>query len=666
MKHFEKALKRRVIEDFVKSNSRSPTSQELRILLTKAGVAKPNLDKIGFSGYDVERPGFGQHASASQETANRRAFVDDLRAINGELDSLFGSLDDSFRGFMTNAYRLNRLLDIQGSRADNLLLLTSTADVFLHGIEEEFGAQNRVDLIKSTASVEAGAVTLPKQNWAEVNLEDATIRAAAFSASTLLGQSATSPVHALVETDGSTWEYLVYTDRERGRVSLLIDIVFTEDTDVSELRLNGLPIAVDSDLTATVFYSTGGSVVTPVEPVEQVLIKGQNTFPIGVSGVKKLQIRLSKTASDQKTTSGRQNVYVFSLDSIQVFNNSYRLAQDAELYSGPYSVTNAEGGDIAFTKLTLRSCCVKPPGTYVNWFASVNVDGPWLAVEERTGHAPIVSFASNAPGDSAQYIDSTLSAGSVLESVTGLENLQYATEGVLNVYVAENFVTKTPLSEVVINRNMPSSQATVLGLPPGWYETASGLMGTTFEVESEEGITLDLGSSNAFLSGTPVSGSVHVPKGVFQFTTSKANWLALPSGLSSPEDFLQNDPLYPYNHRYIIEGYQYRGDHTGLKPYFGTDKYYGQRLYYLAPEDFSNLEFSDERYYNSFTVENADGNLHFKVKVNKTDSSWVNELFDTTWILQDGPATSFYVRAVLNTSDPNVTPVINSFKARVI
>ena len=436
------------------------------------------------------------------------------------------------------------------------------------------------------------------------------------------------------------------------------------EDDVSEVRLNGLPVGGNADTTATVFYSTDGSSMTPVEPAERVLSKPQTVFPIGVSGVKRIQVRLSKTAADTSTVGGRQYVYAFMLDSVQVFNNSYRLATSAQLVAGPYDVLDVNGVDVAFTKLALRPCVVKPAGTMVNWYVSVD-QSTWIPVEERTGHAPIISFGSNLPGASAGVLDSTALAGSLQSSVVGLNNITYRDEAVLNTYIHSSYADVVPLSEVVIKRNIPDSATSVLGVTSGWRRQG-GMFTCHFEVNSPTGIGLDFGHTNAYINGQLVTGRTHVAQGHYDFATSTANWQEIAGTMSSTEDFVRADSLYPYNHRYIIGGYQYPGHYEGVRPYIGVDEHYGARLQYLAPEDFANLAANDERYYNSFTVENVDGDLLFKVKVDKTDVSWSEELYDTTWVLQVGPSTRFWVKAILNTSNPDVTPVINSFTARVI
>ena len=89
-------------------------------------------------------------------------------------------------------------------------------------------------------------------------------------------------------------------------------------------------------------------------------------------------------------------------------------------------------------------------------------------------------------------------------------------------------------------------------------------------------------------------------------------------------------------------------------------------MVYRSPEEFAYIEVDNPLYYNMFTVEDADGNWYIKVKINKTDASWKEELYGSSWAVQSSETNKLYVKALLSTSDAGQTPRIDSFKVRVI
>jgi hypothetical protein len=77
------------------------------------------------------------------------------------------------------------------------------------------------------------------------------------------------------------------------------------------------------------------------------------------------------------------------------------------------------------------------------------------------------------------------------------------------------------------------------------------------------------------------------------------------------------------------------------------------------------LELNNKQYWNSFTIEEVNDNLYFKVKVDKRSSLWQDELFDLDFFVASSESNTLYVKAILSTSEPGLTPVIQSYKARL-
>jgi len=183
-------------------------------------------------------------------------------------------------------------------------------------------------------------------------------------------------------------------------------------------------------------------------------------------------------------------------------------------------------------------------------------------------------------------------------------------------------------------------------------------------VSAVDGRYLDLGHTGAFLNGVPVTGKVLLRSGYSVFSTSDSNWITVSEGLITLDTLRDADSLYPYNHRYLIEGYLYPDSFTGERIYSGVEEYFGQLLEYVAPELFDSPQH--EGNLGVYTLDTNSDDTYFKVKVDKTDASWQNELFSSTWLVHRDSTNDIYVKAVLNTSNSNKTPRIDSFSVRVV
>ena len=379
---YQDTLKRRAVADFIKANDRGPTLVELADIVAKEQRKFPAVDQVGISGYDIAKPQFRDSSSVAFENKNRIAVFDDMFTINTRLDDLIELLEDSFRGFQATGRRSNRLLSQIESRIDNLLLLNKNVDVFVHGIEETFDTQEFIDIDQTTAAVESSYCTIGRAGYTPVDLSNVRITATATSADGIIGSSSSSNIDLLKENDGSYWEHLIYTKNRQGRVSTIIEMELPEALYVGDIRLTGNGISVNQQTTITVFYSIDGQTFTALEPVEQVFHSGENSFNIGIDNIKKIQILMSKTASDNVTVTANQFVYVFSLDSIKILSDRYTSTKESVLIAGPYTVTDEEGVSVPFTKATLKPCIVMPEDTSINFSLSKN-GTDWIPVSCR-------------------------------------------------------------------------------------------------------------------------------------------------------------------------------------------------------------------------------------------------------------------------------------------
>ena len=82
------ALRRKVVLEYIKKNKRSPSREEIIDLMRQGKKAYPNLDNLGFSGYDLNLPSFKDTSSASTYNNNNQCVRDDLVVIKDKLKEI--------------------------------------------------------------------------------------------------------------------------------------------------------------------------------------------------------------------------------------------------------------------------------------------------------------------------------------------------------------------------------------------------------------------------------------------------------------------------------------------------------------------------------------------------------------------------------------------------
>lgn len=666
-KEYKAVLRRRAIQSFIEETRRSPTTAELNQLVLDTETKYYSVDEVGISGFDLTKPKFRQSASASNENANRSAVMDDLLTLNTKLDNLVDREESAYRGALSTISRTNKTLDELSERLDNLLLIYGQDDIFLHGIEETFSHQLYIDKFNSTVSIEPNSCTLGKRRLDDVDLSQVKVRTFVVSQKGHVAFEANSAVKSLLENDGNVWRGSVTTTYQIGRVSLVLELTLPQAINLTTMKMYTLPVEVNRKCTLTVFYSTNGSTFDAILPAE-IALDQANIVPLNLIGVKKLQIMISKEAADVSSTDISEYKYQFLIDKITLEASSFEVSDRSVLLAGPYALTDTNGMPVFFTKATLKACTIEPTGTAVAFYLSADGE-QWHSVDHYGKAGAFVSFGDGTSTQATAFIDSDVSPNALVETLDLTEDYDTQREAYLNVYVTEEFAELVPKRNIIVKRNivLDSSPAVLLDTTPGWVrEKRVGTYSTVLYISNPEGRYIDFGPKGAILNGQKVTGNTYIQSGYSTFQTDTSNWLLLDETLTAETALKAVDPLYPYNHKYLIEGYPYTGAFVGERPYSGVDEYFGALLDYISPEEFYTLAPKDPRYFKVFTIEEVDGKLFFKVKVHKASSTWRDEAFAIDFQVQSSRSNDLYVKAVLSSNRDTLTPVIQSFKVRVV
>ena len=660
---YTNTLKAKAVAEFVSENKRSPTESELRVLLWETYQKYSVVDQVGLSGFDINKPAFESVSSAEDENQNRYSFYHDLITISERIDGLSQQLEDSFRGFIATSGKTGKLLAEIESRLDNLVVLQDDSNVFIYGAEEDFTSKDKIDFENTTASVEPGYCVMGRDSYQLLDLSTVKLSHTITSSKGILTTQISSNIEHLKKNDGVYWEYLVYTKYKQGRVSLSLTAEMVEPTTVVDLKITGSPIGVNQLTTVTVFYSVDGENFSPIEPIERTLTKDESLFNIGIAEVKALKLVFSKGAADVNTSLQSQYIYTFSFDSLEIRTSNYQDVAYSELVAGPYEIVDELGAPVYFTKATLSACHLVDDDTSVNYFLSKDKEN-WYAVSSGDS-IPVVSFAESTKVDTYSQVDIALDSNELLAEILGLDTL-FSVEAFVNLKVSFDYVDAIPLKSIVLKRNViGDSTALVYGTPPGWYfDSRTKQYTTTVYVQASEGRYIDFGPRGASVNGVALSGSVYLKQGYSTIATSDRNWKVIAGSPQTLDELEDADSLYPYNHKYLVEGFVYPQTYSGEKVYNGVDEYFGRLCTYMPPEHFGTLASAGR--FDIFTIDNSLGDWYFKVKVDKTKASWKNELVDVNYSVLSDTTNTLYVKAILTTSDLKRTPTIESFKLRVI
>lgn len=213
----------------------------------------------------------------------------------------------------------------------------------------------------------------------------------------------------------------------------------------------------------------------------------------------------------------------------------------------------------------------------------------------------------------------------------------------------------------------------VRGIPAGWGK-ADDKYYCSLYVSTSDGIRFNFGSTTCIIDGVERTGEVVLPQGLHSFQTAVTNWYNFytESYTVPTTDAALGavDPLYPYNHKVIIEGFSYIDDFVGERKYgAGADivaQYYCKRTSAYDLEN--NTSATEMLKWFAFlkavgTATKPAGAVLLARDVSYSDHA--NERCRLLWNSGSGTFKYIKMRAELTTTDAAYTPVLYSYRIKV-
>lgn len=663
MNEYQKELKRKNIKEFIDQHGYAPKFEQINELRDIALKKYTNLENYGFSGFELKKFGFQEPVSCEKENLNREIVFRDLSAQRSSIHLLSEDIENTFQYLNKDTERMSSFLDKLESRVNRLVLLNSKADLFLYGIEETLDTLDFIDMKKTTCHVEKGYATLSKESLTPISNNKYSISARINSNKSTIGNIKFSTPRSLSRKDGTYYKHIVETRNVDQEVKLILEYTFKEETYVGEVKVCGNSVESNSKTYYKVYYSTALEKPTLIRPERRRFSSGENYTSVGKT-VKSFKIEIIKNKADVVDYSANKFQFIFCLDSIEFTENQYKKNSTSELYAGPYYVIDEQAKPVNFSMATIASntCCIVPQKTSVSFYLSKDNENWYGSEFVPNQQSEIVKFSAmndlsilNKIDESKSYFDF------IYDQLLTDDNYE---ECLINFYIENEDMDKINIKNVRIERNLKQDNI-LYDSKGGWsYDSSTSLYSCGIYVDSIEGKIINFGPTNCIIDGKNVSGVVRLDEGYHLFQTSSANWKDVDPNLTTAKFLQERDDLYPYNHKYLIEGYNYSNSFSGDKVYLPLGRTFASLLDYVPIEVF-NME-SNKDNLNIFTIDTIDNRCYFKVKILNYDSSWNKERNNAIIQTQLDVSNTLYVKAIVKSSDEGISPHINSFSVRVI
>lgn len=655
------------------------------------------------------------HSAGSASAHNEflsKVEIDDETINTATFDSLRSSLDSYDRWSIALDELRTRASNLR-DRLDALLLLRSDTEGYFDSFNEDFFTTQYLDLEESTASVDIadGKVTINlsrpdtplaiyKIDTNRLTNEDITIRVLDSRGFVGLQEVDTLPITNLVKDITSGYSAAVTTTSGVSGVTLelVIRLSRTSSLSVNRIKVDLSSASISGGLIFTASYSDDGSNWTLIPGefhTKKITIK--DDFAFSTVRAKYFRFVILNEAPDIYAHS--RYIYDFSMRNIHFYNERYDSDSVSLVQSKEIFFKDSGGNERSFSKATLEVCEELMEDTDISYELRGYDSGEseytsWIPIcpfnrEEITGNT-IVQFSSENIKDSTSGSVSTIL--NLTRDVRSLNYERLDTDGntlavafereelaPLNFYIGAGDLNDMVELSLLVQRNigikdqkfpLVPEDLTVRNVSSGWRESEDGTAYETYiNVLSEDGWVLELGGSIARLNGVRITGRTVVPKGIHLFSTQKFNWLSL-SGASPAtlEELRELDTLYPVNHKYLIEGFQYPLVWDAEKVYIGVDSYFAVLCRRIPALDIRLTHDTEDL--SVVGLERLDQDTNgsrgiFLVNYDATYSDFSNELFRVEYKTKDSAVDRLQWRATLSSESSEKTPVLSFVRVKI-
>ncbi len=553
------------------------------------------------------------------------------------------------------------------NRVTELLLRNKDTEGYFQFFTDTFNTLEFIDTINTSAQVDlqAGIVTMKegianttKFNLNFINLAD--IRVQVLTRGQVEGSTSAvdaSTVEAFKD-GGDTWRQTVINSAPT-TMSIQLTLDLKEEKEISKIDYESFNDSSFGIMTVQVQYSNDDYnwFDFPSDfPTQNIYHKG--IFTCSPTDMRYIRFILTKNAYDQ-IKEGSYN-YFFGAKHIDLFGVEYDET-GSQLQSQAIYPEARTGQDAYINRVSIEACEDVPTDTDILYDVSFDGGETWVPISPVNRANP--KFPQVASLNKIRLEMSSNVGVTAVDGVVGSHDI-----------ALDYDATAVDQTSTTVWRGVGAqgSVVTVRKIHKGWTFD-NEYYSCYIWVDNFYGLEIDLGDTTAELDGASITGIVTIPYGKHFFRTRQANWRSLGTlTLITAEtkagvltDSIQGaitDPLYPYNHKYLIEGVPYDTTVTtwNNQAYMGVNVFAALKPTLVSSFDLLTNANDDD--YSRF----AKRGDQIIIKYDPATPDVANEEFIVQNFISSAANLPQYVilRAILKSDIGSVTPVLYDYKIK--
>jgi hypothetical protein len=630
----------------------------------------------------------GETSSAKKMNGSFELVKSDLSVCIKSLLSQGNRITDIYDSTFTKLEGFERKLEKLQTKITSLLFESKNSERHEDIFHETFDSKDMIDLKNTTTEIddlsnsvcikatESDVVTLSTSSEAiqVLTLSDPAI----ISSQDMIGLEVVN----LLNTTNNVWQHQI-TAREpiaQASVDIVIKIPSTS-TEINKIIVDPASADIKTQVNMEIAYSKDGlNWIFPSGENKKRLLK-RTTFDFQFIKADFWRLRLTKIGNDGFF--GNAYAYNFGLKNLMFLGKKYEKINRNDL-SVLYSKIIKPQKLEHITALNLKVCETILPNTAIKYELAPLDQNEISALEAGSLTVNNLKYylASLADRDSFTLDMLKLISQPTINDILATNTIQYKNQRDNDYGLAYDITGISKTDTVLLRNTGDNAQYDILGINKkienitiGWAN--SGLFYSTYVlIEDADGLIIDVGTTEIIVNGKSHTGKVRIGPGVSLITTLASNWHSIDLRTLPFNSETKVDPLYPYNHKYLIEGigsvlYGRNTDQliTGAKliDIIDPDSVYRQKhnnwKFKMRELSFEQFESQEKSTLDVFSYKVDNTNQERIVVKSGTDSGMMgNEKFSIiTKIQNSNPVKGLILKASLSTEDLKSTPVLTEY-----
>ena len=555
-------VKEKILKKYL-SGGKIPSSNEIDKTLNETiaisnEFRNPLLSSLN---YYVEN---GETSSAKKTNEVYETIESDLtvcvKALLDQEDKVTNLYDTAF----SKLKGLQNKVNLVKEEVENLLFQSNNTDIHEELFYEKFSSLDMVDQELSTVTVDLGSkevvLSATSQNSIDVTPGVASVQVIPESNPKIVGSTDVGEmtIYNIFNNSNKVWMHQINASESLSTVYLDIFIrIPTIKDEVNKIVFEPYSVDIKTQTNIEIAHSADG--LNWTYPDGEYRKRLDKTTSLSFAGISKeyWRIRLTKVGNDGFFSNFY--VYNFGLKSLNFLGKSYDKVSKLDagiFYSRPLYFKK----DVNMANV--KVCDNIPSSTSIKYHLAPIYESKVADLSNGTITAEDI-FYYNLDLTDKKSVTLDFLNSSTAPILNGLvdENLSYKDKGFydycLDFVLPQGFIkNETTLLRSALDQtahSQPGIEIKVNGTISGW-QFDGNYYSTYLLIEDHNGYEIDLGSTELYVNNKAVQGKVVIPRGLNFIVTHRDNWKSLDMSTLPLEADQVVDQLYPYNHKYLIEG----------------------------------------------------------------------------------------------------------------